>query len=342
LTATLAVWVVLFLLAAIIPGVLIYRSTHDGSVDLVTTFLAALHRKDIPEALRVARPASRPNPAQQVFLSKDAMRTDWRLVSTKEAGDPAPNNGKDERLISIQIAAADGTTGHGSIYLLADPNPPKGLPGWRIPTPWSEVVLDSPLSLNYLSLNGKAFKTPLPATVYDFYPGSYAAQSLAPTLVTATDRQLVVANAGYPKATVDSMPLAAELTPATQHIYQQQMQTQLNLCARSTSRAPGNCPFQLADPTTFDDGVVIGRFSGLHWKIDSFPQLGQPVRGPDGSFRVDTYDAGQATVAGDGVGISNGNLYTITVRCRLNPSYLVAPVPPNTLTVTAIPGAPTC
>jgi hypothetical protein len=283
----------------------------------------------------------------EVFLAKDAMRTDWQLMSATESADPFPENDQDERLVSIRIKAASGAVAVGYVYLVADPNPPKGLPGWRIPVPYAQVALDTPKALGYLTLNGKTFKTPLTPTVYQFFPGSYVAQSLVPALVTTSDQPLIVATAGYSKASVASLPLGAALTPAAVHIIDQQVRTQLNVCARSTSPAPSRCPFRLEDPTTFSDGTKIGRFSGLHWKIGKFPALAAPMRGADGTFTVDTSTPGVITATGNGVGATNGDGYTITVPCSVSSSYVVDPTPPNTLTVALVQGvgpnsAPTC
>ncbi|WP_344310901.1 hypothetical protein [Fodinicola feengrottensis] len=336
LALTLTAWVVVLVLAiGAFPAISFYRATHDGTVPLVTSFLDALRRKDVAGALRIARPTTQPDLKREQFLDKGFLRTDWKVTSAVEAGDPFPQNQTVERLVRIKITAADGTSSTGSIYLVADPHPPVGQPGWRIPVPYAQVTLDSPQAFEYLTLNGKRATSVPGPTLFQVFPGSYVPQSLEPSMVTSADPPLIVATAGYSGAGVATLPMEATLTPAASHLYEQQIRTQLNICVRSSALAPQpNCPFRLNDPTTFRDGTLIGHFSALRWKINSFPALGDPVHAPDGSFIVDTTTPGEAQVDGQGVGVNNGDQYGITVPCEITARYLVMPAPPNALTVT--------
>ncbi|WP_163512374.1 hypothetical protein [Fodinicola acaciae] len=331
---------VLILVAVSIP-VIVLLTRGDDPVDTARKFLDALRAKNVTTALQIARPTTQPTSAD-VFLTADALSTSWQVASLEDAGDPNAGDNKKERLVAVRITSGS-VSGSGYLSLVEDQNPPSGQSHWRIPEPYTRVLLNAPKALSYISLNGKSFPATLTATTYNVFPGVYTPASLVPSYVTVSDQPLVVASAGNSKAATTQLPLRATMGTAATDVYLSQIRAHIQGCAAQAVAAPTppSCPMKLADPRRFTSGnVTLTRYSNLHWTISTLPSFGTPDQSTDGSFMVSTSTPGVITIRGDGVAVGSGDGYTFRVTCSMNPSYLIVPAPPNSITTMATRGSP--
>jgi hypothetical protein len=336
---TLTVWIAVLLLAGASPLIVFAVSGNDGSVEVVTSFLAAIHRKDITDALRIARPNEQPDYVHEIFLNKAALSTDWRLVSATAGKDPDPTNELDERLVTIRIAGPAGSAATGQIYLVADPHPPNGLGGWRIPQPYGKAFLSKPQALGYLALNGRTYKATQPSGGYAVFPGSYSATALAPTLATSNSKPLVIAAAGDPRTTsAPDLPLLAVMTPAAENLMQTQVRTMIASCARSTSLTPSGCPFRgpSGSVTYTSSNTTLHNFTNLRWKVQKPPALGPVTQTDDGAFQFGASTTGSVILSGRALGPLPGD-YTFTMPCTVHTDFVTSVTAPSSLTVRTDP-----
>jgi len=286
---------------------------------------AALHRRDVTEAMRDRPTHHETQSATDIFLTKESMRTDWRLVSATEGRDPSPRDGLNERLVLHQDRRGQRCLCHRD-GVRRRRSEPAGRPA---PLAYSGAVRASDArpsrALNYLSVNGKQFKAPAEPTVFLVFPGTYVPASLAPALVTPTSSPLVVATAGGPRPPALSLPLRASVTPAATKLLRTQAKTLVNHLRPATVMAPKGCPFRGPSGTVdfTEYNTVLYNFTNPRWKVKEYPTFGAVAQTDDGGFVFTGGTIGHVTLNADALGPQPGT-YTATMPCTVHPNLAVS------------------
>lgn len=331
-----AALVVVVLLAAGVVAFVVTR--QPGAVDVVRDFLAAVQRRDVTEALRIAG-AERPDGERGRFIDAAALDGDWQVVDVTEVDQPRPLTTRTVVAVTLPAAREADKDGEragkpvqtAEFVLERDGD---GEP-WRIDEPFAEVRFPySPLW--YLDANGK--KVPYdkyderePIPTYLFLPGVYRFYAATSDLVEITPQAVTVLGS----VAVDPPKVAP--TAKANADAQRVANAYIDECARQAEPVRSNCPFglglyqqqQLSGPDLKD-------IQDVRWKVLRYPTVAVAPAVPRPHFSLQSTSVRglvQLTATGETFA-ANPKRIPFTVNCSFGvPNMVVGLTAVNTLSV---------
>lgn len=298
--------------------------TDRDPEETVEAYLDALQDKDVEGALALVTRLGYgvPYGDDAAFLTPDAIRDDWWVVSVREIDREYSSKARVEAV----IAGPDGTA-KGEFVVQEDDDE------WLLSDPFLQVQFpSSPLS--YIRVNDQI----VPRTTYNsentayaLFPGTYRFYEAVPDVVKTggTDEVVVFPppdDAGYRPTVVVPANLTAEERVVER--VQDAVRARVDACAEFATAAPADCPFATDGEIDTPAGVRVNRLHGLEWTVKTQPvveltddRAGQTSQG----FSMRATEPGTVTLTGQGTDTAD-KATKFTVTCDIDVTGFLATV----------------
>lgn len=306
--------VVLGLVVAVIAvWITVAVATDRDPEETVEAYLDAVAGKDVDGALALVSRYGYgvPYGDKARFLTPDAIRDDWWVVSVREVGREFGTEAHVEAVI-----AGPGGTAKG-VFVAHETNDE-----WLLEDPFLEVRFPaSPLS--YVRVNDQV--VPRPANeddtqTYALFPGTYRFyESVGDVVDTAkTDVVAVFPNADdrsyqptqvVPAALTAGAKVTAKAQDATEDL--------IDDCAGFTTATPWDCPFATDGAIDTPSGVRVTHLHGLEWKVASYPKVTLTDDRAGEGFALRADEVGKVTLTGSGLDTEDKPT-SFTVTCDID------------------------
>ncbi|MFI7673381.1 hypothetical protein [Actinophytocola sp. NPDC049390] len=290
-------------------------ATDRDPEETVEAYLDAVAEKDVEGALALVSRYGYgvPYGDRATFLTADAIRDDWWVVSVTEID----REYRTEARVEAVIAGPGGTSkGEFTVQEIDDE--------WLLDDPFLEVRFPaSPLS--YIHVNDKIAPRSAEDGIqrYALFPGTYRFYGSVPDVVDTARTDVV---AVFPRAE-DSSDDWAEIVPANLTAgadvvakAQDAIKRLVDDCATFTTTSPANCPFATDGQIDTPAGARVTRLHGLTWKVKSYPTITLADDRADElsqGFALHTEKPGTVTLSGSGVDTDDKRT-SFTVTCDID------------------------
>ncbi len=317
--------IVLGLVVAVVAAwITVAVATGRDPEETVEAYLEAVAEKDVDGALALVSRYGYgvPYGDEATFLTADAIRGDWWVVSVKEI---EREYGTDAHVEAV-IAGAGGTAkGEFTVQETNDE--------WLLEDPFIEVRFPaSPLS--YVRVNDKVVPRSADdeTQTYALFPGTYRFYESVPEVVDAAEADLVAA---FPSADGSSyasreivpprLTAAGDVVAKTQDAIEQRIDD----CATFATGSPVDCPFATDGEIDTPAGVRVTGLHSLTWKVKTYPRITlADERSTDtshGGLTVRAEEPGTVTLSGSGVDTEDKPT-SFTVTCDIDPNGYLATI----------------
>lgn len=282
--------------------------------ETVEAYLEAVADKDVEGALALVSRYGYgvPYGDKATFLTADAIRDDWWVVSVREID----REYRTEARVEAVIAGPGGTA--KGVFTAQETDDE-----WLLEDPFLEVRFPaSPLS--YIRVNDKILPRSAEDDIrhYALFPGTYRFYEPVRGVVDTAGTDVV---AVFPSA--DGSPSEPEVVPrdltASADVVakaQDAIEERIDDCATFTTAAPAFCPFGTDGEIDTPAGVRVTRPHGLTWKVTAYPKI-TLTTAPPGTFgqgfAVRTEEPGTVTLSGSGVDTEDAPT-SFTVTCDID------------------------
>lgn len=299
-------------------------ATDRDPEETVEAYLDALQDRDVEGALELVTRLGYgvPYGARAAFLTADAIRDDWWVVSVREIDREYSSKARVEAV----IAGPDGTA-KGEFVVQEDDDE------WLLSDPFLEVQFPaSPLS--FIRVNDRIVPRTAytdETTSYALFPGTYRFYEAVPDVVKTkgTDEVIVFPppdDAGYQQTVV----VPANLTAAGKVVdrVRAAVEDAIDACAEFATAAPAECPFATDGEIDTPDGVRVDHLHSLEWTVKTQPVVELTDERADRyttGFAVRATEPGTVTLTGKGTDTADKPA-TFTVTCDIDVSGYLATV----------------
>ncbi len=316
--------IVLGLVVAVVAvWITVAVATDRDPEETVEAYLEAIAEKDVEGALALVSRYGYgvPYGDEATFLTADAIRDDWWVVSVTEID----REFHTEASVEAVIAGPDGTAkGEFTVQETDDE--------WLLEDPFVEVRFPaSPLS--YVRVNDKVVPRSADdeTQTYALFPGTYRFYESVPEVVDAAETDVVAA---FPSA--DSSSYASReivpprLTAAGDVVAKARdaIERRVDDCATFATGSPVDCPFATDGEIDTPSGVRVTHLHGLTWKVKTYPRIALTDDRADKfshGFALRTEEPGTVTLSGSGVDTEDKRT-SFTVTCEIDVTGYLATV----------------
>ncbi|GAB1510191.1 hypothetical protein JCM33774_22330 [Actinophytocola sp. KF-1] len=279
---------------------------HHDPEETVEAYLEAIAEKDVDGALALVTRYGYgvPYGEKAAFLTPDAIRDDWWVVSVTEV-----DRDYGEARVEAVLAGPGGTAKGTFVVQEVDDE-------WQLEDPFLEVRFPaSPLS--YVRVNDRIVpRRTDDVRSYALFPGTYRFYESVPGVV-ATEKADVVAV--FPRADdspYDPMEIFPRGLAASADVVakaQTAIEDRIDDCAGFATPQPVDCPFATDGEIDTPAGVRVTGLHGLTWRVESYPAIALT----DATLALRTTEPGRVTLSGSGVDTEDEPV-TFTVTCDID------------------------
>jgi hypothetical protein len=244
-------------------------ATDRDPAETVEAYLDALQDKDVDGALELVSRYGYgvPYGDDAAFLTADAIRDDWWVVSVEEIDREYSSRARVEAV----IAGPDGTA-KGEFTVSEEDDE------WFLSDPFLEVVFP-PSPLSYIRVNDQLVPRTAyveDTTAYSLFPGTYRFYESVPDVVKTKGTDEVVVfplsdDSRYQETAVVPASLTAERDVVTG--VQDAIKDYVDACAEFATPAPANCPFATDGEIDTPAGVRVTELHSLNWTVKTQPAV---------------------------------------------------------------------
>lgn len=299
-------------------------ATDRDPEETVEAYLDALQDKDVEGALALVTRLGYgvPYGDDAAFLTADAIRDDWWVVSVREIDREYSSTARVEAV----IAGPDGTA-TGEFVVQEDDDE------WLLEDPFLQVQFpSSPLS--YIRVNNQIVpRTAYSSenTAYALFPGTYRFYEAVPDVVKTKGTDEVVVfpppdDARYRETAVVPANLTVEDKVVKR--VQDAVKEKVDACAEFATAAPDDCPFATDGEIDTPAGVRVNDLHSLEWTVKTQPVVELTDDRSDQyaqGFALRATEPGTVTLTGKGIDTADKPT-TFTVTCDIDVTGFLATV----------------
>ncbi|CAM3554749.1 hypothetical protein [Stackebrandtia soli] len=270
---------------------------EDGdAAAVVASYLEAVHRKDVDEALEFATPVGADN---AVFLTADALDDAWSI----EEVETAEIDG-DRAAVRAVIATDDATVDTEFRLVRVEGGP------WRLVQPFAEVSF-APSALGYVEVNGERvpYTSETTAERYLLFPGAYRFYTDVDGLMSTNHATIPILPGAFDRIDPDPGFVTADglvgveptLGDDAEAAIAKALDALMDECASTSDEYTDvGCPFgsnsRIGELSGYE---YMWDYKGMDWTVRKAPKI-DVAPGPYG-FVIETAEPGEVHVEGTGV-----------------------------------------